>query len=65
VTEQRLVARMRLADARDRFLGDDEDVRGRLRFDVVEGEHEVVFIDDLRRDLTGDEFLEEGHGRDE
>jgi len=32
-----------------------------LRVDVVEGGAGVVFVEDLRRDFTGDDFFEEGH----
>jgi len=39
------------------FFGDDEDVNGGVGLDVAEGEDEVVFIDDIRRNLAGDDFF--------
>src|SRR5579872_546889 len=41
------------------FLRDDEDVGGRDRLNIVEGEHEVVFLHFFRRDAAGDELAEE------
>src|SRR5579862_10064759 len=38
------------------FLGDDQDVDGRLRIDVVEGEAHIVFVGDLRVDLAIDDL---------
>src|SRR6266516_2700097 len=40
-------------DGGDVALGDDEDVDGRLRVDVLEGEDGVVLVLDLRRALAG------------
>ena len=31
--------------------------------DVVEGEAEIVLVDDFGGDFPGDDFFEEGHGR--
>src|ERR1041384_2681324 len=48
-----------LADVVQRFdvtFRDDEHVRGRLRADVVEGEHAVVLVHDARGNLPLDDF---------
>jgi hypothetical protein len=46
-----------------RFFGDEEDVSGRLGTDIVEGEAEIVFVDDFCGDFAIDDFLEDGHVR--
>ena len=43
----------------DVLLGDDEHVMWRLRVDIVEGENEVVVVDDVGGNLTPDYFAEE------
>lgn len=60
MTEQGLVLRPRFRDPRDGLLWDQKDVRGRLRGDVVEGDDQVVLIDDPGRDFTSDDFLKQG-----
>ncbi len=48
------------------LLRDDQYVHGSLRFQVPEGHRGVGFMDDVGRDLTGDDLAEEavgfGHG---
>lgn len=61
MSEQRGILLLRLRDARDGFLGDDQDVRGRLRMDVAEGDCLSVLVNDIRGDLPRDDLLEEGH----
>lgn len=60
VTEQGLVFRPHFGNARNGFLRDQEDMRGRLRGDVVEGDDQVVLIDNPGRDFTSNNFLEQG-----
>lgn len=48
--------------SRKMFLGDDEDVRGRLRIDVFEGEDMVVFVNFFRRDVSTNDAAEEAIG---
>jgi len=43
-------------------LGNDQEVHGRPRVDVVEGEHLVVFIHFARRDLARDDFAKNAIG---
>ncbi len=64
MAESLMVGGGRFGDARDGFLGDDQDVRGGLRCDVLEREHEVVFIYDLGWDFARDDFFKKGfaHG---
>ena len=45
VAQQRLIFGRRLVERGDVFFRNDQNVRGRLRIDIVEGEREVVFID--------------------
>ena len=46
-------------EARTWFLGNDQNVRRRLRLDVAEGDDQVVFEDDVRRDFAGDDFFKQ------
>lgn len=60
VAENLMVFRCGFGDAWDGFLWNDKHVRWRLRFDVAEREHEVVFIDNRGRNFAGGDFLEKG-----
>ena len=60
VSEQRLVGPRAGADARDHLLGHDEEMDGRLRMNVVEGQALVILVDNPGRDLAGDDLLENG-----
>lgn len=63
VAKERLVIGRGGADARDDLFRDDEEVRGRLRRDVVKDDAEVVFVLDLGGDFAGNDAFEEGgHG---
>ena len=62
VTKGGLIFRSRLSDAWDGLLGNQQQVSGSLRIDVTEAEAEIVFVDDVRRDFPGNDFLEESHG---
>jgi hypothetical protein len=62
VAEEFLVIRRGFADARDGFLGDDENVDGGLRIDVFEGEAKLVFVDNIGGDFAVDDLLEDAHG---
>ena len=48
--------------SRKMFLGNDEHVRGRLRTDVFEGEHMLVFVNFLRGNLAADDAAEKAVG---
>jgi hypothetical protein len=63
VAEEFLVIRRGFADARNGFLGDDENVDGGLRIDVFEGEAKLVFVDNIGGDFAVDDLLEDAHGR--
>ncbi len=58
VTENPRIVGVGSEDAGDRFSGDDQDVDGGFGVGVMEGHDLVVFIDDLRRDITINNFLE-------
>lgn len=49
---------------RDGFEGNDENVRGRLRVDIADGDAEVVFVNDLRGDFAFDDFGKKGVSHD-
>ena len=42
------------------FFGTIKRMRRRLRIDVAESEHQIVFINDLGRDFAGDDFFKKG-----
>src|SRR5882672_7297819 len=56
LAERRLVAGLRIVERGDVRFGHEQDVHRRLRTDVVEGDHLVVFVDFFRRDLAADDF---------
>lgn len=62
VAEQGLVGERRLVDPRNGFLGYDQNMHGRLRLDVVNGDAVLVFVSNLGGDFAGDDFFEERHG---
>ena len=64
MTERLMIVRRGFGDARDGFLGDDQDMRRCFGCDVVERDHEVVLINDLRRDFARDDFFKEGFAHD-
>ena len=53
-----MILRLGLGNSRDWFLGDDEYVRGCLRVDVIEGQYQVVLIDDVCWNFSSDDFFE-------
>lgn len=40
-------------------LGNDKEMGGSLRIDVIEGQTQIILIDFVGRDLTGDNFTEQ------
>ena len=54
VPEDRFIGRRGVGDARDQFLGNDQQVHGRLRLDVA---GRMLRIDEAPVDLTGREWL--------
>ena len=63
MAEQRLILAARFGDARDGLLWHDENVSRRLRRDIPKGQHEIIFVNDLRRDLARDDLFKQSHGR--
>lgn len=61
--KQSRVARLRLPDARNRPFRHHQDMRGRLRMNVPEGEDLIVLVNHVGWNLAGDEFLEQRHER--
>ena len=55
-----LVFGVGFTNAWDWLAGDDEEVGGRLRVDVAEGDAEVVLVFELTRYFTVHDFFEEG-----
>ena len=60
VAEKFLVIRRCLGDAWDGLLGNDDDVCGRLRLDVAEGEDGVVFKNNGGGDFARGDFFKQG-----
>ena len=56
------VGRLGLFQSGKMFLGNDENVRGGLRFDVFEGEDVFVLVNFLGRDFAADHAAEEAIG---
>jgi hypothetical protein len=48
-------------DSGDDFFWDDKDVYGRSGFDVFKREHEIIFVNKVRGNLSRDDFFEKGH----
>ena len=62
VAEQGLVGERRLVDPGNGFLGYDQNMNGRLRLNVVNGDAVLVLVGDLGGDFASDDFFEERHG---
>ena len=60
MTQHLVIIRMRFGKARDRFLGNNQDVNGRLRFHVMKRNHLLVLINDLRGNFARDDFFKKG-----
>ena len=58
VTQQQPVVLCRIGQHRDRLFRDDKYMNGGLGVDVPEGEAQVIFVDDIGRDLTIDNLAE-------
>src|SRR6478609_4255302 len=60
VTQNLVVFRLSFSDSRDRLLGNDQHMDRRLRLNILEGEYQLVFVNDAGRHLASDNFLEQG-----
>lgn len=57
MADQLFVLGRGFGDARYRFFGNDQNVLGRLRVDVAKGDHQIIFVNDVRGDFArGDLF---------
>jgi hypothetical protein len=68
MAEEILVGGIGLPDPHDQLLGHEETVHRSLRRDVAKAEAEVVLVDDIARDFTIGDLLEDGflsHGPSE
>ena len=61
LAEQRLIRLVSLSEPRDDAFRHNQDMYRRLRVDVLESDHVIIFENDLRRDFPRDDFLEERH----
>ena len=61
MAEQSLVAAFGFRDAGDRPLRHQQHMFGRLRSNVTKGQHQVIFVNNLRRDLPFDDFFKKSH----
>lgn len=59
VAGKNLVFFSQVIERGDRFFGNDQKMNRRLWGNVMEGEHLVVFIDNLRRNFLGDNLAEQ------
>jgi hypothetical protein len=55
-----MILRRRFRNPRDRLLRNDQDVRWGLGFDVAKSNHQLVFVNDRRRNFAGDDLLKQG-----
>ena len=56
MTEQRFIGDGRFANPCNLLLGNDQDMDGCLRGDVVKSQAEIVFMDDSGGNFLGDDF---------
>lgn len=64
MAEHGLVGRLSFADPGDDSLGNDQQMNGRLRLNVMDDDAELVLVFDPGRNFAINDFLEEclGHG---
>lgn len=60
MADERLVVFLDGVGTRDRLARDDEDVDGRSRVEVPEGDAAVVFVDEVARELAVSDLLKQG-----
>ncbi len=60
LAEQQGVVGRGIEQVGERLFRDDQHMRRRLRGDVAEGQHLVVFIDDVGGNFAGDDLGENG-----
>src|SRR5690606_35788893 len=58
MTQNVLVGIPGISHHRDRILRDHEDMYRRLWIDITEGQTQIILIDNIRRDLSRDNFTE-------
>jgi len=63
VSQQRLIPRLYGANPCDRALGNHQHMDRCLGMDVAKGQRAIVFVDNVGRDLAGNDPLEECQGR--
>ena len=56
--QSRLIFRRYIVDRGDFLVGDNQDVKGRLRVDIFEGRHQFVLINNVGGDFAFDDFAE-------
>ena len=59
MAEQFVIVGRSFGDSRDVFLRNNQDMDGRFGVDVAEGEHKVVFVNDVGGDFAVDDLLED------
>src|SRR5690349_7239065 len=55
------VLRPGVSYANDGLLRDNEDVDGSARFDITNGNYQVIFVNDVCRNLTRNDFFKQRH----
>jgi len=61
MAQEFLVVGRGFGDANDWFFGNEKKVDRGLGRNVAEAEAEIVFVDDVGGNFTGDDFFEQGH----
>ena len=57
--KRRFVLFGHVGDGRNRLVGDDENVRGRLGLDIPERRHQLVLIDEIGGNFPADDLRED------
>ena len=65
VAQQFVIFRTGLGNAGNHLLGEKQNMHRGLRVDVADGQHKIVFKNDLRRNFPRDDFSKKGfaHGK--
>lgn len=64
VAKDRVIFRPSVGDTRNRFFGHDQGMNGSRRLDVTEGDHQVILVNDIRRNFARGDFLEKRFAHD-
>src|ERR1041385_92397 len=60
MAEHLMIFGSRLSDPGDRLLWNHQNMSRRLRFDIPESQHQVILINNRRRNFSRNDFLKQG-----